>query len=292
MNKLTTLTTRALGAPTIALVVGCAAADGNLYDDDYNHFVAENSASEASNTRDNNTDDSRAADSDTEAVLTEKNNSTACYDAGSSTATQGTAQGCWDDSFTQMSCADYTHEIVGRFGDACPYLHLTNPRTTSNVRTRFDNGENPTIVHIRKHRDQAYALDGNHGGAPRQSVYLWSQNSGNINQKWQMHTTASLNGIPFNVMFRKLNTKYCIDGGGGGAPRQDVYLWECDEGNNNQVWRLHRYDSGAKYRLVKVSDSLQWGMDGNSVPSTDGKNVHLWHEDDTNLNQYWVINEL
>lgn len=150
-------------------------------------------------------------------------------------------------------------------------------------RPRFNGGGGggggSTAVQLRKRNAMNYAVDGNVGGANGQNVYLWSQNSGNVNQQW----VEISRGNNF-FSYKKKNTNYCLDGGNGGANGQNVYLWTCNSGNQNQHWKKVNL-GGGNYRLEKRNAS-SYSIDGGNGGG-NGQNLYLWSSNNSNQNQHW-----
>lgn len=140
------------------------------------------------------------------------------------------------------------------------------------------------VVHIKKRNAQAYAIDGNGGAANGQSVYLWNQNSNNVNQQW-----IEINRGGGYYSYQKQGTSYCLDGGNGGANRQDVYLWSCSTNNQNQHWQKVSTDSGF-YQLRK-RNALGFAINGGSGGAA-GQNVNLYDSSSSSNNLQWSIETL
>lgn len=139
-----------------------------------------------------------------------------------------------------------------------------------------------SVVQLIKRNASGYAIDGNHGGADRQNIYLWSQNRNNVNQQWIEIDRG--NGY---YSYQKQGTNFCIDGNNGGDNGQNVYLWTCGTNNQNQHWRKVNVGSG-NYRLEK-RNSPGYSLDGNNG-GADGQNLYLWQSNDNNQNQHWTFN--
>lgn len=157
------------------------------------------------------------------------------------------------------------------------------------TRSRFQGGSNK-IVTITKFDDMGYnggkdyAIDGNHGGANGQNVYLWSYNKYNVNQQWIEISRG--NGY---YSYQKKNTNKCLDGNHGGSNGQNLYLWTCNGNNRNQQWKKVSTGNGA-YRLEK-RNSPGYSIDGNHGGS-NGQNTYLWSSNNNNANQQWIITEV
>ena len=140
---------------------------------------------------------------------------------------------------------------------------------------------NERIVHIKKRNAQGFAIDGQGGAENGQSVYLWTENSNNINQQWIEIDRG--NGY---YTYQKQGTDYCIDGGNGGADRQDVYLWICADHNQNQHWEKVSTDSGF-FQLVK-RNAPGFAIDG-GINGANAQNVQLYNSSNTSYNLQWSI---
>lgn len=142
-------------------------------------------------------------------------------------------------------------------------------------------GSTSNIVQMTKRNASNYAIDGNNGGANAQSVYLWTKNANNVNQKW-----VEINRGGGYYSYQKLNTNFCIDGGNNGANNQDVYLWSCDDANYNQHWK--KIDAGNGYYRLEKRNAPGYSIDGGNNGSI-GQNVKLWSTSATNHNQHWLF---
>ncbi len=140
-------------------------------------------------------------------------------------------------------------------------------------------GGGGSTVHMRKRNASGYAIDGGNGGANRQNVYLWSQNSSNVNQQWVEISRG--NGY---YSYQKQGTNYCIDGNNGGSNGQNVYLWTCSSSNQNQHWKKVSMGSG-NYRLEK-RNAPGYSLDGGNG-GAKGQNLYLWKSSNSNQNQHW-----
>ncbi|GAA0730223.1 hypothetical protein GCM10009430_41270 [Aquimarina litoralis] len=145
----------------------------------------------------------------------------------------------------------------------------------------IDNSPTTTIVHITKRNAPGFALDGDHGGANGQNVYLWSENSSNVNQQWIEIDRG--NGY---YSYQKIGTNYCIDGDHDGANGQNVYLWNCAENNQNQHWLKVDVGDGA-FQLVKRNAS-GFAINGGNAGS-NAQNVNLYDSSNTSQNLHWII---
>lgn len=137
------------------------------------------------------------------------------------------------------------------------------------------------LVHIRKRNGQGFAIDGNNGADNAQSVYLWNQNSNNVNQQWLEIDQG--NGY---YTYQKQGTNHCLDGGNGGTNLQDIYLWECRDSNQNQHWQKVSKDAGF-FQLVK-RNAPGFAINGGSG-GVDGQNVNLFDSSNTSRNLQWSI---
>jgi len=140
------------------------------------------------------------------------------------------------------------------------------------------------LVQIRKSNAQGFAIESNNGGAPRQNVYLWTANAGDVNQQWI--ETDRGNGL---YSYRKNGTNFCIDGDNGGANRQNVYLWSCDTTNQNQLWRKAPAGNGT-FRLIK-SNATGFALDGGNGGARN-QNVKIFDSSNPSQNLNWIITPL
>jgi hypothetical protein len=144
--------------------------------------------------------------------------------------------------------------------------------------------ETSSLVHFVKSNSTGYGIDGNNGGANSQNVYLWTTDSGNVNQQWIQ--------IPRGdgyYSYQKNGTDYCLDGGNGGEDGRSIYLWTCSDTNENQHWEKITQSSGA-VRFEKRN------APGYSIDGGDGggkrQDVILGTSDDSDENQHWILNTL
>jgi len=159
-------------------------------------------------------------------------------------------------------------------------------KNSNNEGSSYTSGEafttvSSSIVKLRKRNISSYAIDGNHGGADGQNIYLWRYRASNVNQQW-----SEINRGGGYFSYQKINTDYVIDGNHGGANGQNVYLWSVSPNNYNQHWnKIHV--AGNVYRLVKrnASDFSIDAGDGGS----NRQNVYLWPNEVNNQNMQWVI---
>lgn len=143
------------------------------------------------------------------------------------------------------------------------------------------NAQSTQIVQIKKRNAQAFAIDGNNGSANGQSVYLWGENSNNVNQQW-----IEINRGNGYYSYQKQGTNHCIDGGNGGAINQDVYIWQCDANNQNQHWLKSSTDSGF-VKLIK-RNAPDFALNGGSG-GANGQNVNLYTSSNSSHNLQWLI---
>lgn len=139
-----------------------------------------------------------------------------------------------------------------------------------------------TVVQMTKRNAATFAIDGNHGAANAQDVYLWSENADNINQQWIEIDRG--NGF---YTYQKVGTNHCIDGNNGGERRQNVYLWDCKDDNQNQHWLKVDVGNG-NYRLQK-RNAPEFSIDGRSG-GENRQSIYLWSSNDANQNQHWFFN--
>lgn len=86
------------------------------------------------------------------------------------------------------------------------------------------------------------------------------------------------------VSMRKSNSLgFAIDGNGGGANAQNVYLWSYNSNNQNQHWE--EISRGGDYYSYKKRGT-NFCLDGDSG-GANGQNVYLWTCSDNNHNQHW-----
>jgi len=137
------------------------------------------------------------------------------------------------------------------------------------------------VVHIRKRNDLDFAIDGGRGAANNQNLYLWSQNSNNVNQQWIELDHG--NGF---YSYQKMGTNHCIDGGNGGALEQNVRLWECDCQDQNQQWKKENVGSGF-IKLIK-RNAATFAIDG-SDGGARGQNIDMWTAASSSQNLHWLI---
>ncbi|MGJ8638236.1 MAG: discoidin domain-containing protein [Opitutaceae bacterium] len=159
-------------------------------------------------------------------------------------------------------------------------LEGTNPLSLAEVQV-LSTGTSSNIVTMRKRNSSGYGLDGGNGAADGQNVYLWSQNSNNVNQQWEEIDRG--NGY---YSYQKAGTNYSLDGGNGGGNGQNLYLWNTSATNYNQQWKKVQI-SGNIYLLQKRNAS-GYSLDGGNG-GANGQNVYLWGTNTGNQNQHWIF---
>ena len=107
-------------------------------------------------------------------------------------------------------------------------------------------------------------------------------------------TTSTNNGIEIDrggeyYTYQKINTEFCIDGGNGGADRQDVFLWACNATNRNQHWQKVPVGGGA-FKLIKRNASEFALNGGNGGANTQNINLHA--SSATSQNLHWIISPI
>lgn len=136
------------------------------------------------------------------------------------------------------------------------------------------------IVTLRKRNATQFGIDGNHGAANGQNVYLWNYNPNHVNQQFEEIERG--NGF---FSYKKVNTNHSIDGGNGGSLRQNVHLWLDNSSNFNQHWKKVSV-GGSAYKLIKRNASF--AIDG-SNGGARGQNVALWRSNSSHQNLQWII---
>ncbi|WP_108804231.1 RICIN domain-containing protein [Aquimarina sp. Aq107] len=86
------------------------------------------------------------------------------------------------------------------------------------------------------------------------------------------------------VHIKKRNApNFAIDGMGGGANGQNVYLWSANENNKNQQWiEIDRGNGYYSYQKVGTN----YCIDGNNQ-GANRQNIYLWSCEENNQNQQW-----
>ncbi|SHI86453.1 G8 domain-containing protein [Aquimarina spongiae] len=86
------------------------------------------------------------------------------------------------------------------------------------------------------------------------------------------------------VHLRKRNaTNYALDGGVGGAPNQNVNLWQANPNNVNQQWvEIDRGNGFYSYQKVNTNYCMDAGDSG-----ARNQDVKLWDCETNNYNQQW-----
>jgi len=130
---------------------------------------------------------------------------------------------------------------------------------------------------IVKRNAPGFAIDGDSGGVAGRSVELYDALDHN-NLTW---TEIDL-GNDY-VAYQKFATSVCLDGGNGGANKQDVKLETCDSSDINQQWL--KVDLGNGYYQVQKRGT-NFSLDGGNGGARD-QNVYLWSTDTNNQNQHW-----
>ena len=132
-----------------------------------------------------------------------------------------------------------------------------------------------------KRNASGFALDGGSGALEGRSVELYT----NINHNNLTWTEISHGGGFYS--YQKLNTNVCMDGGDGGANRQNVTLQACSASDRNQHWE--KIDAGNGYYRLQKRDT-NYSLDGNHGGAID-QNVYLYRSSSNNENQQWKFDE-
>ena len=167
---------------------------------------------------------------------------------------------------------DASHEFTSIQGGRAGELLISNDVPTSS---------SSTTVQIVKRNATGFALDGGNGAANGQNIYLWSESSNNVNQRW---IETNQGGGFFS--YRKQGTNHCIDGGNGGANRQNVYLWQCNDNNRNQHWQ--KVNTGSGSVQLRKRNSRGFAINGGSGGAR-GQNVNLFDSSVSSQNLQWFI---
>ena len=119
------------------------------------------------------------------------------------------------------------------------FLWNTN---TSNVNQQWVQISHRWLL-LYKKQDTNLCWDGGSGGTNGQPVTLEICDAGNYDQHWEKIKVLSGTEI---YRFQKRNASgYSIDGNGGAAQRQSIYLWSSSDSNVNQQWDLTRTDDNS-----------------------------------------------
>ena len=138
------------------------------------------------------------------------------------------------------------------------------------------------VVHISKRNASNFAIEGAAGNG--QNIFLGSSNPGDVDQQWVEIDRG--NGF---YSYQRNGTNFCMDGGNGGASRQNVSLSTCASANFNQTWQKESVGSGA-FRLVK-SNASGFVVDGGNR-GANGQNVRLFDGSSPSQNLQWFITPL
>jgi alpha-L-fucosidase len=138
------------------------------------------------------------------------------------------------------------------------------------------------LVHIVPMHHQGLVADVEGFGTQNGSkVHMWSL-TGNANQKWRVHRRS--NGT---VSFHPLNAPHmALDMTGSAA--QQCHIWQADDNNPNQSFRLEPNGNGA-FKLRSQNGSgplLDCDLSKNSQPGTK---LHTWAQDTNAPNQQWML---
>ena len=151
-----------------------------------------------------------------------------------------------------------------------------------------DQTEQPTesgagiVVQISKRNAPNFAVESTGGNG--QNIVLGSSSPSDVDQQWVEIDRG--NGF---YSYQRNGTNFCMDGGNGGASRQNVSLSTCASANFNQIWQKQSVDSGA-FRLVK-SNASGFVLDGGNG-GANGQNVRLFNGSSPSQNLQWFITPL
>ncbi|MBU2884381.1 polysaccharide lyase family 7 protein [Gilvimarinus agarilyticus] len=132
------------------------------------------------------------------------------------------------------------------------YLWATNLNNVNQQWVQLDRGDG---YYAYKKQNTNLCWDAGSGASRRQAVTLQTCDSNDYDQHFAKVKVYSGSEI---YRFAKRNASgFSLDGNGGAADRQSIYLWNSNSGNINQQWELHRVDDG--------------GSDGDSGGTSGGK---------------------
>ncbi|WP_254097202.1 RICIN domain-containing protein [Aquimarina sp. Aq107] len=107
--------------------------------------------------------------------------------------------------------------------------------------------------------------------------------SSSLNGTWESFNITEINSTNIVHITKRNAPNFAIDGMGGGANGQNVYLWSANENNDNQQW-LEIDRGNGYYSYQKVGTN--YCIDGNNQ-GTNRQNVYLWSCEENNQNQQW-----
>ncbi|MAF71016.1 MAG: translation initiation factor SUI1 [Alteromonas sp.] len=150
------------------------------------------------------------------------------------------------------------------------YLWNTN---TSNVNQQWIQISHGDGYYSYKKQDTNLCWDGGSGGTNGQPVTLEICDAGNYDQHWEKIKVLSGTEI---YRFQKRNASgYSIDGNGGAAQRQSIYLWSSSDSNVNQQWDLTRTDDNSDSsnnnagNALSINTAFDDGSGHGSYPATN-----------------------
>ncbi|BFM19330.1 polysaccharide lyase family 7 protein [Gilvimarinus japonicus] len=120
------------------------------------------------------------------------------------------------------------------------YLWGTNLNNANQQWVQLDRGNG---YYSYKKEDTNLCWDAGSGGARNQAVTLQACNAGNYNQ--QFSKVKVYDGTEVYRFEKRNASGFSLDGNGGAADRQSIYLWNSSDTNVNQQWELHRVDDGS-----------------------------------------------
>ena len=184
----------------------------------------------------------------------------------------------WPDKYWHTKLATITNDsiIAGIPVGACAViLNATDSRGAMvnteylEIQIKTENLSGDTVQIAPRNNDNlCIGVDKN------ESVYLTDWTLSN-DLKWEEIDRG--NGY---YSYQLLNTNYCMHAAAGNNDGQDVYLWNCDSEDDDQLWEKVEADSGS-YRLLKGNNP--------EVALTIGSNnnLQLQSSDESNQDQYW-----
>lgn len=90
------------------------------------------------------------------------------------------------------------------------------------------------------------------------------------------------------VHLEKRGTSFGLDGNRGAENGQNVYLWDSDLGNINQLWAMIPRGNGYySFQKSGTDHCLDGGKNG-----ANGQTIYLWNCGSTNWNQQWKVIEV
>ena len=118
-------------------------------------------------------------------------------------------------------------------------------------------------------------------------------NDGSNGGALNLHSNLAHNNLKFNEIdrgggffsYERFNSAHSIDGGNGGAIRQNVYVWSTDADDYNQQWE--KVSAGDGSYTLRKRNAILYGIHGGKAENLFNVNMH---SNFSHPNLHWYVN--